>query len=81
MKKIGFILLLLLLAISFGEVWAQCPMCKIGAESNLKAGGSVGKGLNIGILMLLSLPYLVVGLIGYVWWKNKKTDEEFDAEN
>ncbi len=53
---------------------AQCPMCKIGAESNLKDGGSAGKGLNTGILYMLALPYVLVGTIGYVWWKNRKRD-------
>ena len=51
---------------------AQCPMCKMTAESNLNDGGSGGKGLNAGILFILSLPYLLVGSIGYVWWKNQR---------
>lgn len=56
------------------SVQAQCPMCKIGAESNLKDGGSAGKGLNVGILFLLVLPYAAVGTIGYIWWRNRKQD-------
>lgn len=64
------------------ELNAQCPMCKIGAESNLKNGGAAGKGLNTGILFMLSAPYLIVGGIGYMWWKNrKKDDEENEWEN
>lgn len=58
------------------ELPAQCPMCKIGAESNLKDGGSAGKGLNTGILLMLVMPYVLVGGIGYVWWKNRKRDIE-----
>ena len=56
---------------------AQCPMCKMGAESNLKNGGSSGKGLNNGILYMLATPYLIIGGIAYVWWRNRKksTDE------
>ena len=57
-------------------VEAQCPMCKMGAESNLKNGGSHGKGLNAGILFLLSMPYIMVGTIGYVWYRNRKREEE-----
>ncbi|MCB0649648.1 MAG: hypothetical protein KDC85_00075 [Saprospiraceae bacterium] len=53
-------------------VEAQCPMCRMSAESNLKNGGSEGKGLNSGILYLLSLPYFLIGGIGYVWYRNKK---------
>ena len=53
---------------------AQCPMCKIGAESNLKNGGTAGKGLNTGILYMLAMPYILVGTIGFIWWKNRKVD-------
>jgi hypothetical protein len=55
---------------------AQCPMCKIGAESNLKNGGTAGSGLNAGILYMLAMPYLLVGTIGIVWYRNRKKDSE-----
>lgn len=54
---------------------AQCPMCKIGVESNLKNGGSAGNGLNLGILYMLSMPYLLVGTLGFLWYKNRKKDK------
>ncbi len=65
-------LVALLLVIFQGEALAQCPMCKMAAESNLENGGSAGKGLNAGILFLLATPYLVVGTLGYIWWKNRR---------
>ncbi|GAA5220497.1 hypothetical protein GCM10025777_11270 [Membranihabitans marinus] len=53
----------------------------MSAESNLSNGGSAGQGLNKGILFLLSLPYLLIGTLGYVWWKNKnKTVADFSEE-
>ena len=57
---------------------AQCPMCKLSAEQNLKDGGTAGKGLNKGILYMLLTPYLVIGSIGYFWYRNrvKTADEE-----
>ena len=55
---------------------AQCPMCKMTAESNLKGGGSAGKGLNSGILYMLLTPYLLIGVVGFVWYKNRKKEEE-----
>ena len=61
-----------------GDVAAQCPMCKMSAESNLKNGGTAGKGLNAGILYMLSLPYTLVGVIGYIWWKNNRRRTEED---
>ena len=55
MKNIYRVLLMLSLFISglliTSEVAAQCPMCKMSAESNLKNGGTVGKGLNAGIFI------------------------------
>ncbi len=55
---------------------AQCPMCKMSAESNLKNGGTAGKGLNKGILYMLTLPYILVASLGYIWWKNHQADKE-----
>jgi hypothetical protein len=63
------------------ELHAQCPMCKISAESNLQNGGTAGKGLNAGILYMLALPYTLVGTFGFIWWKNnrKKREDEVDV--
>jgi hypothetical protein len=57
------------------DVQAQCPMCKMSAESNMRAGGSAGKGLNAGILYMLVTPYLLVGTIGFIWWRNRRAEE------
>jgi len=77
--------LLLLCTIGLDVAEAQCPMCRMSAESNLQNGGSAGKGLNSGILYLLATPYLLIGIVGYVWWRNrqrKRTEETivFDEE-
>lgn len=53
------------------DVLAQCPMCRLSAETNLENGGTEGLGLNRGILYMLSLPYLLVATIGYIWWRNR----------
>lgn len=55
---------------------AQCPMCKIGAESNLNAGGTAAKGLNSGILYMFATPYLVVGSIAFLWWYYRRQERE-----
>ena len=54
------------------ESFAQCPMCRIAAESNLENGGSAGLGLNSGILYMLMMPYILVALLGYLWYRNRK---------
>ena len=54
---------------------AQCAMCKQSAESSLKEGNTDAKGLNIGIMYLLVIPYALVGGIGYYWYINHKKKE------
>lgn len=62
------------------DLQGQCPMCRLSAEQNLKDGGTAGKGLNKGILYMLSLPYLLVGTLGFIWWRNKRrlSDDIYD---
>ena len=62
------------------EAAAQCPMCRMSAESNLKNGGTDGKGLNNGILYMLATPYMLIGVIGFIWWRNRRKEDEEDLE-
>jgi hypothetical protein len=80
MKSIFFRLLLVfaLAAAAYQPVEAQCPMCRMSAESNLKDGGTAGKGLNTGILYMLATPYLLVGIFGYMWYKNRRKEHDND---
>ncbi len=66
--------LLLLFLLTGGRVDAQCPMCKMSAESNMQNGGTDGRGLNAGIMYMLLMPYLIVGGIGYWWWRNRRQE-------
>lgn len=80
MKSIRHLLFIITLFFAIGlfpvDSQAQCPMCKMSAESNLKNGGTAGKGLNTGILYMLALPYTLVGVIGFIWWKNNRRNNE-----
>lgn len=82
MKKKGFLLLafLVLLCLLPWDAAAQCAMCKGAAEANLKQGGGDPVGLNQGILYMLSVPYLLVGCIGYWWWRNRRQEREQATE-
>ena len=77
-QKFGVLLLLIVVFIIMpgSDLLSQCPMCRAAAETNLAQGGTEGKGLNKGILYMLSLPYLIVATIGYIWWKNKKEESK-----
>jgi len=61
------------------NIQAQCPMCRMSAENNLKDGGTAGKGLNAGILYMLSTPYLIVGVLGVIWWRNNRKREDDES--
>jgi len=62
--------------ISTISLWAQCAMCRASVENNISEGSQgLSAGLNSGILYLLATPYLMVALIGFLWyWKSKKKD-------
>ncbi|MBK8700878.1 MAG: hypothetical protein IPN29_15590 [Saprospiraceae bacterium] len=71
-KILPILIIAMLLMIFIPEADAQCPMCKMSAESNLKNGGTEGRSLNAGILYMLALPYLLVSVLGFIWWKKRK---------
>ena len=73
-RTILTLMIVILLFMIGGELAAQCPMCRIAAESNLENGGTTGRGLNRGILYLLMMPYFIVGLIGFIWYKNRNKE-------
>ena len=74
MKKLKIVLLSLLLLIANCQlVIAQCAMCKGAVETNMSTGRNViGNGINAGIAYLFAFPYLIVGVIAYLWYRNSK---------
>ena len=54
---------------------AQCAMCKAVVEANLESGGSIGAGLNNGILYLMAMPYISILVVGLIWYNLKKEPE------
>ena len=51
---------------------AQCAMCKAVVEANLESGGSIGAGINDGILYLMAIPYISMIVVGLIWYNLKK---------
>ena len=71
--KALFILSIVSIAVLiFDQALAQCPMCKAAAESSLKEGDTTALGLNTGILLLLSMPYLLAGIVGFLWLRAQR---------
>ena len=75
----GSLLTFVLILIANMDAVAQCPMCRMSLESNLKNGGTAGQGMNAGILLLLATPYLLVGGIAFVWYRNKKSQANMEG--
>lgn len=70
MKRYIVIICIVVLFCMLGtEMMAQCPMCRMSAESNLANGGDAAKGLNKGILYLFALPYIMIFTLAYLWRK------------
>lgn len=71
-SKILFVVVLLVLFTAV-DVEAQCAMCRRIAESNLNdSATAVGRTLNPAILYLMSLPYLVLAFLGWLFYRNIK---------
>jgi len=74
MKRSIYILsalfILTLVVLFSNEVEAQCAMCKATAEQGDQ------RGLNIGIMFLFLMPYTIVATVGFLWWKNKRKEDE-----
>ena len=49
------------------DVIAQCSICTKTAQ---QLGEKPAKGMNSGILYLAFTPFIIVGYIGYRWWKS-----------
>lgn len=76
MKTVLTLLLIISLTLIGGDLLAQCPMCRATAETNLANGGTEGAGLNQGILYLLGMPYVLIGTIAFIWWRNRRKEHE-----
>lgn len=64
-----------LMAFAGGDAQAQCAMCRSTLENNYSNGNpGIAAGINTGILYLLSMPYLAIMILGYLWYKNSKKD-------
>ncbi len=74
--RISLLLIIFCLFAETSELIAQCPMCKMSAESNLENGGDEGAGLNKGILYLFVMPYLLIATFAFLWYKNRKDTSE-----
>ncbi len=73
MKRLFFIFsVLFLLTFAQTNIIAQCSMCQATAESSRDAGSTNSEGINKGVMYLFFTPYLIIGTVGYFWWRARK---------
>lgn len=65
------IVFLLLSILYFLETNAQCAMCRAVLES--EEGQGAAQGINDGIVYLMLIPYILVGGIAFIIYKNYKS--------
>ena len=71
MKKIFFIICFITL--QSVKLLAQCAMCKTTIVNNVSHGElSLAEGLNFGIMYLFFTPYLVIPIVGLLWYLTSK---------
>jgi hypothetical protein len=68
MRAFSWAIVLFLLVMAGDSMWGQCVMCKAVAEDSA-AEGAVGRGINQGILYIMAVPYLLLGIFGYLVYK------------
>ncbi len=57
---------------------AQCSICTKTAQ---QLGEGPAKSLNGGILYLMSAPLLIMGYVGFRWWKREKKVMEMEKNS
>lgn len=76
-KVLMAVTLALVLVFVSTDAYSQCAMCRATVESNVgsgsdASGNEVGSGLNAGILYLMVIPYLLIGTVGFLWYKSNQ---------
>ncbi|SHM57668.1 hypothetical protein SAMN04488057_102200 [Cyclobacterium lianum] len=73
-KLLRFLFGLILISIfTLQAALAQCAMCRATIENNVSNGDTtVGAGLNLGILYLFVAPYILLSILGYLWYRHAR---------
>ncbi len=69
MKKLISISLIIVALFIVQDAEAQCSMCKAVVESGSHGNEGLAEGINSGILYMMGMPYLLMMIIGFAWYK------------
>ena len=62
-------IIILILVFSIKKAMGQCAMCKAVVEGGEQ---NIAEGVNNGITYLMVFPYILVGVLAYFLYKNRK---------
>ena len=69
MKKRRLLLFIVYFLFSIGYSLAQCSICTKTAQ---QMGEGPASALNNAIVYLMMMPLLIMGFVGFKWWKKEK---------
>jgi hypothetical protein len=70
MRRIMVVLLVAIFLSAQQTAVAQCSLCTKTAQ---QLGHKPAKGLNTGIIYLMFAPFMIMGVVGYKWYRNNRT--------
>jgi LPXTG-motif cell wall-anchored protein len=72
-EKVLRIVALIWLFMSAGSIaYSQCAMCKATAETATdEFGNPISGGINSGILYMMGAPYLLLGIVAWVFFRKR----------
>ncbi len=72
MRWVSVVFLLLATVVTEG----QCAMCRTQVVNNVSHGETaLAAGLNLGILYLFFTPYILIGVVAFLWFRYSKVNE------
>ncbi|MGZ8556824.1 MAG: hypothetical protein ACXWWC_00745 [Chitinophagaceae bacterium] len=70
--KQGLLAYFLIFCLSFLINYSASAQCSICTKTAQQLGEGPAKALNGAIIYLAFMPLMLIGFIGYRWWKNNK---------
>lgn len=77
MKMWRSALIVFLVIFTFPLLHAQCSICTKTAQ---QLGEGPASALNSAIIYLMMTPLLIMGIVGYRWWKKEKAVTAFEQQ-
>lgn len=73
-------LFIVFMLFSVVQSWSQCAMCRAVLESG--DDQAAAEGINDGIIFLMAIPYILVGVIGFLIYRqfNKASKQKNSTE-